>query len=126
MKDFKKYYIIPAEPEVLYRALTNPATIQLWTGDKAEMSTEPGSEFSLWNESIAGRNIEFEEGKKIVQEWYFGDQEETSIVTIKLHLHKKGTSVELQHTNIPDDEYNGIVDGWNEMYFGSLLEFYDE
>ena len=124
MKDFKKYYIIPAEPDDLYVALTNPATIQLWTGEKAEMSTEPGSEFSLWEDSISGRNIEFEEGKKIVQQWYFGDQEEPSIVTIKLHLHKQGTSVELRHTNIPDDEYNAIVEGWDESYFGSLIEFY--
>lgn len=124
MKDFKKYYIIPVEPEDLYVALTNPATIQLWTGEKAEMSTEPGSEFSLWEDSISGRNIEFEEGKKIVQQWYFGDQEESSIVTIKLHLHKQGTSVELRHTNIPDEEYNAIVEGWDESYFGSLTEFY--
>ena len=124
MKDFKKYYIIPAEPEDLYVALTNPATIQLWTGERAEMSTEPGSEFSLWEDSISGRNIEFEEGKKIVQQWYFGDQEEPSIVTIKLHVHKQGTSVELRHTNIPDDEYNAIVEGWDESYFGSLTEFY--
>ena len=124
MKDFKKYYIIPAEPEDLYVALTNPATIQLWTGERAEMSTEPGSEFSLWEDSISGRNIEFEEGKKIVQQWYFGDQEEPSIVTIKLHVHKQGTSVELRHTNIPDDEYNAILEGWDESYFGSLTEFY--
>lgn len=126
MKDFKKYYIIPAEPAEVYLALTIPATIQLWTGEKAEMSTEPGSEFSLWNESIAGRNIEFEEGKKIVQAWYFGDQEEESIVTIKLHPHKSGTSVELRHTNIPDSEYDDMVEGWNETYFGSLIEFYEE
>lgn len=124
MKDFKKYYIIPAEPEDLYVALTNPATIQLWTGERAEMNTEPGSEFSLWEDSIAGRNIEFEEGKKIVQQWYFGDQEEPSIVTIKLHVHKQGTSVELRHTNIPGEEYNAIVEGWDESYFGSLTEFY--
>lgn len=125
MKDFKKYYIIPAEPEEVYLALTNPATIQLWTGEKAEMSTEPTLEFSLWNGSISGRNIEFEPGKKIVQEWYFGDQEQESIVTIKLHPHKKGTSVELQHTNIPDSEYDDISEGWNESYFGSLIEFYE-
>lgn len=126
MKDFKKYYIVHAEPAEVYLALTNPATIQLWTGGKAEMSTEPDSEFSLWNESIVGRNLEFEDGKKIVQEWYFGDQEEESIVTIKLHPHKKGTSIELKHTNIPDSEYNDIIKGWNETYFRSLIEFYEE
>ena len=125
MKDYKKYYILPAEPEVVYAALTNPATIQLWTGEHAEMSTEPGSEFSLWEDSIAGRNLEFEEGKKIVQQWYFGDQEEPSIVTIKLHPHKQGTSVELRHTNIPDEEFEAITEGWDESYFGSLAEFYE-
>ena len=117
---------MPAQPEEVYLALTNPATIQLWTGGKAEMSTEPGSEFSLWDESIAGKNIAFEEGRKIVQEWYFGDQEEASIVTIKLHPHKQGSSVELKHTNIPDSEFENIVEGWNESYFGSLIEFYEE
>jgi len=124
MKDFKKYYIISAKPEEIYLALTKPATIQLWTGEPAEMSTEPGSEFALWDGSIVGRNIAFEESKLIKQEWYFGDQEPPSIVTIKLHPHKQGCSVELLHTNIPDDEYNNFVSGWDESYFGMLEEFY--
>jgi activator of HSP90 ATPase len=124
MKDFKKYYIIPALPEDVYLALTNPLTIQLWTGEEAIMSIEPNSEFSLWEGSISGKNLEFEQSKKIVQEWYFGEQEEKSIVTIKLHSHDAGTSVELRHTNIPDGDYNDIVEGWNESYFGALQDFY--
>ena len=127
MKDYKKYYQIPAPPEELYIALTNPATIQLWTGEPAVMSTEAGTEFSLWDDSIVGKNLEFEEGKKIVQHWYFGEEEETpSIVTIKLHPHPGGTSVELRHTNIPEEVYDDIVEGWNDAYFASLLEFYSE
>ena len=125
MKDYKKYYTISAPPEEVYLALTNPATIQLWTGEKAKMSTTPGSEFSLWEESIEGKNLEFMEGRKIVQQWYFGDQEEDSIVTIILHPLKQGTSVELRHTNIPDESYDEIVEGWNEAYFGALAEFYE-
>lgn len=126
MKDFKQYYILQAEPEYVYKALTNPLTLQLWTGDKAEMSTEPGSEFSLWDGSIVGKNIEFEEDRKLVQQWYFGEQGEASIVTIKLHPHNKGTSVELRHTNIPDEAYDDIVDGWNTTYFAALQDFYEE
>ena len=125
MKDYKKYYLISADPEEVYIALTNPATLQLWTGERAEMSTEPGSEFSLWEDSIVGKNLEFVHGKKIVQQWYFGDQEKESIVTIILHPHKQGTSVELRHTNIPDEAYNDIRRGWDENYFGSLAEFYE-
>jgi activator of HSP90 ATPase len=126
MKDLKKYYKISAPAEDIYLALTNPLTIQLWSGEEAEMSTEPGSEFSLWEGSILGKNLEFETNKKIVQEWYFGDQPEKSIVTIKLHPAEDSTSVELKHTNIPDEDYEDIVDGWNNMYFGALIDFYDE
>jgi len=124
VKDFKKYYQLPATPEEIYMALTNPVTIQLWTGEPAEMSTEPGSEFSMWEGSIVGKNIEFEQNKKIVQQWYFDGQDEPSIVTIKLHDDKKGTSVELRHTNIPDEAYQDISEGWNEAYFSSLEDFF--
>lgn len=125
MKDFKKYYLISAPPEEVYAALTNAATIQLWTGEVAQMTTEPGSEFSLFDDSIVGKNLEFVDGKKIVQQWYFGDEQEASIVTIILHPHKQGTSVELRHTNIPDEEFENITDGWNENYFGALAWFYN-
>ncbi|MBK7888923.1 MAG: SRPBCC domain-containing protein [Bacteroidetes bacterium] len=125
-KNYKEYFIIPTAPSDVYAAITNPLTIQLWTGEEAIMSTIPGSEFSMWEGSITGRNLEFEENKKIVQEWYFGDQEPASVVTIKLHPHKQGTSVELMHTNIPVDTYDDIVEGWRESYFGEIANFFEE
>lgn len=125
MKDFKKYYNIPATPDEIYMALTNPVTMELWTGEVAEMSTEPGSEFSMWDGSITGKNLEFEPGKKIVQQWYFEGESDNSVVTIKLHPDKKGSSVELRHTNIPDADYDDMVDGWNNSYFGALQEFFE-
>jgi len=124
LKDFKKYYVLPATPEEIYTALTNPLTLELWTGEPAEMSIEPGSEFSLWGGSIVGKNIEFEENKKLVQQWYFDGQEAESIVTIKLHPDKNGTSAELRHTNIPNSDYEDMTEGWNDAYFGSLFEFF--
>ncbi len=126
MKEYKKYYRLPATPEEVYIALTNPLTIELWTGEPAEMSAAPGSEFSMWEGSIVGKNLEFEENKKIVQQWYFDGQDEESIVTIKLHTDKNGTSVELSHTNIPDADYHDFVQGWDESYFAVLEEFFSD
>lgn len=126
MKDYKNYYLISADPEEVYKALTNPDEIRYWTGEEASMSTEPGSEFELFEGSIAGRNLEFEAGKKIVQQWYFGEQQDPSLVTIKLHPHKKGTSAELRHTNIPDEAFADITQGWDEAYFGSLIAYFEE
>ncbi len=124
MKDYKKYYILDAPPEEVYLALTNPTTIQLWTNEEAVMSTEPETEFSIMGGSIEGKNLEFVENKKIVQQWYFGEQDAPSVVTIKLHAHAEGTSVELRHSNIPDEAYEDIVEGWDSAYFGSLQEFF--
>ncbi|SFC04045.1 Uncharacterized conserved protein YndB, AHSA1/START domain [Parapedobacter composti] len=126
MRDYKAYFIIPAEPEMVYLALTTAETIRLWTGDEVVMVAEPETEFSLWDGAITGKNLSFEPGKKIEQQWYFGDQETPSIVTIKLHAHKRGTSMEVRQTNIPDEAYDEIVDGWQTVYAASLIEFYTE
>ena len=126
MKDFKKYFIVSAPPEDIYRALTTEITIRLWTGDEVEIDPREGGEFSMWDGAIQGRFINLEPYSKIVQQWYFGEQEEPSIVTIKLHEHKKGTSFEINHSNIPDEDYDDIIGGWQETYMASLIDFYQE
>ncbi len=126
MKNFKSYFIISASPEELYRALTTEITIRLWTGDEVEIDPQEGGEFSLWDGSIQGKFITLEPYKKIVQQWYFGDQEAESIVTLKLHEHKKGTSFEVNHTNIPEEDYDAIVSGWQDTYAASLIDFYGD
>lgn len=126
MQTFKKYFKLAAAPEDVYNALTNRAMIEIWTGEDAVMEEKPGTEFSLWDESITGINLEFIKDSKIVQEWFFGEQEEKSIVTIKLHRDKKGTIMEVVHTNIPDDAYDNIVEGWQEDYFEALNQLFEE
>lgn len=124
MKDYKAYFLLNAAPEEVYAALTYAPTIELWTGEEAIMEPVPDTQFSLWGGNISGLNLAFEPGKKIMQQWDFGDEEEPSEVTLLIHDHKKGTSVELRHTGIPDEAYEDIVVGWNEVYFKSLEEFY--
>ncbi|MBI1305200.1 MAG: ATPase [Bacteroidetes bacterium] len=126
MKNYKKYFIIQSPPEEVYNAVVNQKSLELWTGEYAEMSEEPGSEFSLWDGSICGKNLEFEKNKKVVQEWYFGDQEEKSIVTLKFHEHKKGTSLEVVQTNIPDEDYDDFAEGWEDSYIDGLKEFLED
>ena len=124
--DYKNYYILPAPPEEVFKALTFEPTIRLWTGSEVTMPTAIGEEFSMWDGQICGRILGLEEGKQIVQEWFFGELDEPSVVTIKLHPHKKGTSLELKHTNIPAEDYDNIVEGWNDIYFEALYDFYEE
>lgn len=126
MKTFKKYYQIPAPPEEVYLALTKAQSIQLWTGAEVEFKEETGTEFSFWDGDIVGKNLEFEYGRKIVQQWYFGEDNAPSIVTIKLHEDKKGTSLEFVQTNIPEEDYQEFTSGLDEHYLGGLLDFFEE
>lgn len=125
MQTFKKHFIIKASPQDVYAALTNPEIIALWTGEDAVMSTTPDSEFEWWDGDICGKNVEFEQDKKIVQEWYFGETE-TSLVTIKTHPDKKGTDLEITQINIPDDAFENIVEGWEDAIVESLRDLLEE
>lgn len=125
MKDFKKYFILTAPPEEVYWALTKALSIQLWTGEKAIMEEVEGSDFSIFDGNIVGKNLAFEYGKKIVQQWYFDGQEQDSIVTIKLHEHKRGTSMEVLHTNIPDESFEEFETGWNDYYGAALIDYFE-
>ena len=124
--DYKKYFYIPAPPDEVYLAMTNPLSIQLWTGAEVEFEEKAGTEFSLWDDTISGKNLAFEPGKKIQQEWYFGERNEKSIVTIKLHPEKSGTSVEFLQTNIPDADFKEFTAGLEENFFGGLVDFFEE
>ena len=69
MKEIKRIFHIKANPEEIFTALTNPLSIELWTGYAAVMVPEPDTEFSIWEGDIHGKNLEFVENKKIIHYW---------------------------------------------------------
>jgi len=125
MKDLKLYYPLNAAPADVYNALVNQVMVEIWTGEPAIMSEEPGSEFSLWDGSITGKNLEFEANRMLKQEWYFEGEKEPSVVTILLHPNGSTTQVEVRQTNIPDEAYENISDGWKEDYLGGLSQLFE-
>ncbi len=124
MKTIRQHYFVNATPEEVFAAITNPFTIELWSGYPAVMEAKENTEFSIFDGDIAGRNISITENKQLVQEWYFGDSPEQSIVTIDLSPNANGTRVNLLHTNVPDEEVEEFTTGWNEYYWGAIKEFF--
>ena len=125
--DFQYTLEIAADPEEVFSALTVPFQIELWSGYPADMKAEVGYEFSLWEGDITGVNLEVKANRLLVQEWFFGEQEEKSIARIELKKKGAYTQVELLHTNIPADAYDEITEGWQEYYLGAvkgMLEMY--
>ena len=126
--NFKYTIDITADPEEVFTALTNPFQIELWSGYPAEMKAEEGFVFSLWEGDICGVNLEVKPNHLLVQEWFFGETEHPSVVRIELRKEGSGnTQVGLEHSNIPEEVYDEIVEGWKKYYLGSLkdmLEMY--
>jgi activator of HSP90 ATPase len=126
MKDYKLYVKIKATAEDIYACLTNPFTIELWSGYPAKMKNEVGTEFELWDGDISGKILELEPFTKVVHQWYFGEQDEESIVTYKLHEEKSHVSVELRHTNIPDEVFEEFKEGWESHFLGAIKAFLED
>jgi activator of HSP90 ATPase len=124
MKTIRQTHHITATPIEIYIALTNPFTIELWTGYPAVMSMETGSEFSIFEGDIIGKNIEFKENKMIKQQWYFEGEREPSFVTLSFKPEGNETIVEVIHENVPELVYEEMVEGWKKNYFGSLKRFF--
>ena len=124
MKTIKQSHFINATPEEVYTSLTNPLTIELWSGYPAEMQLVEGSEFTIYEGDISGKNIFLIPNQQLVQEWYFGENTEKSIVTINLKPSGGGTHVELEHTNVPDEDFENMEEGWRSYYWGAIKKYF--
>jgi len=124
MKTIRLNYLINASVNEVFLAITNPLTIELWSGYPAQMEAIEGFEFSIFDGDIAGKNIKVVPDEQLVQEWYFGDNEEASVVTINLKAEKNKTRVELEHINIPEEVYEEFKEGWKEYYWGAIIKYF--
>ena len=124
MNTIRQKHHLAASPEEVYLALTNPFTIELWSGYPATMDTIPGSEFSLFEGDIVGKNLEFKENEFLKQQWYFEGEKEESVVSIRLTSEKTNTVVELIHTHVPNEVVEEMREGWKKSYFGALKKFF--
>ena len=123
MKDLKKTVHIKVPREEVYNAITNPLTIELWSGYQAIMENTLDSEFSMFDGDITGRIKTLEPHSLLEQVWNFGDQENDSLVRIELFEEKGKTRIELNHSNIPDEAFENIEIGWKEYYLGALKTY---
>ena len=124
MKTIKQHHFIKATPEEVYTALTNPLTIELWSGYPAEMQPVEGEEFTMFDGDITGRIISVIPNQQLIQEWYFGERQEESLVTIELKAVEGGTRIELSHINVPDEDFKDLEEGWRSFYWGALKKYF--
>lgn len=123
MKIIDQTYEIKAIISDVWDALTDPKIIDGWGGGPAEMKPEIGFEFKLWGGDIHGKNVEVIPNKLLVQEWINVDWDKPSIAKFELSEKDAVTTIHLIHSDVPEEEFDDIADGWKSYYLGEIKSY---
>ena len=112
---------LDAPPAEVYSMYLDPGAHGAITGSPAEIAASEGAKFYAFGRALSGEILHLVPGKRIVQTWrsnVFRKADLDSIVVLTfLPKGRKRTLVDLQHINVPVQDYAGISRGWEEYYF---------
>jgi activator of HSP90 ATPase len=121
-KNIKQVVNIKASPHDIYEALMDSKKHSKFTGDKAVISKKVGGKFSSFDGYAEGTNLELVPDEKIVQTWRASDWPEGhySKVTYSLKENDGGTRLTFTQTDVPEDQYEDVGQGWRDYYWTPL------
>jgi len=118
---------IPAEPIEVYKAFIDSKKHTEFTGSKATSDPKVGGEFTAWDGYIFGKNLELDEGKRIVQEWITTEWPKDyppSRLELTFKKTTGGTEIVMIHSGVPADQAADIRQGWIDFYWQPLKEYF--
>jgi activator of HSP90 ATPase len=125
----KQKVIIPASPEEVYEAFTDPKKHSEFTGSKATGKAKIDGKFTAWDGYIFGKFLQYEPGKYLIQEWQTTDWPEgypPSKFELTFKKVPEGTEVTMTHSNIPTIQKEELVEGWEEFYWQPLKKYFQK
>ena len=122
---FKQQVTFNATAEELYEQIMDAKKHAKLTRHKTTMSRKVDGEFSLFDGSAYGKNVELIPGKKIVQTWRMRQdnwpEEVMSEITFDFHDAGKGkTKLLFTQSNIPANVADEFKQGWKDYYWEPL------
>jgi activator of HSP90 ATPase len=117
----------PVKAEKIYKSWLTTQGHSTMTGSPARVNGVTGGDFTAWDGYIWGIFTELEENKKIVQAWRTGEfpeEADSSNVEILLEEYNGKTKLTLIHTNIPEGQADGYIQGWDDFYFKPMREYF--
>jgi activator of HSP90 ATPase len=121
--------VIRALPEEVYDAFMDAKKHSAFTGAKATSDAKVGGEFSAWDGYIAGKNLELQKGKRIVQEWVTTEWPtgySPSRLEFTFRKVKGGTEIKMVHSNVPEEQAEEYRQGWTDNYWEPLKNYFQK
>jgi uncharacterized protein YndB with AHSA1/START domain len=109
---------IEADAAVVYEYFTTPAKMVRWMGEFAHLEPAPGGacEVDVRGAPVRGRYLELDPPHRLVIAWGYAGSEAlppgASTVEVRLTAEAGGTTVELEHRDLPPEEASGHDEGW--------------
>jgi activator of HSP90 ATPase len=125
-KTLHQTVLLAATPHDVYEALMDSKQHSAFTGDVAKISRRIDGPFSAFNGYATGMNLELVQDKKIVQKWRASDWPIThySVVTFEFTPVEKGTEIKFTQTDIPEEAFDEIKQGWIDWYWARLKQYF--
>lgn len=124
----KQTVFMPATPDEVYEAYTNPKIHSEFTGAKATGEPEVGEDFTAWDGYIDGQYVELEPGKRIVQLWSTSEwpkDADPSTLELTFDEEKGGTKITLVQTDVPSEQSSDYDSGWHESYWEPMTAYFE-
>ena len=127
-KIIKQSVTIKAKPHDVYEALIDSKKHTQFTGSKAMISRKAGGKFSTFDGYAEGENLELVPDKKIVQSWRAEDWPEGhySKATFVLKEVAGGTQLIFTQSDVPEEFYDDISQGWKDYYWAPMKEMLEK
>ena len=126
-ESIKISHVFPVSAKRLYDAWLNSREHSEFTGSRAEIKPQVGSEFSAWDGYITGSNLALQPYGRIVQSWRTTDFPRgagNSKLEILFEKVNNGTKLIIIHTNIPDGQGKDYEKGWIKHYFKPMKKYF--
>jgi len=113
-----------ATPHDVYETLMDSKKHAELVGSNARITKKAGTKFSIYDGEIEGENLELVPDNKIVQKWRYNDWPEGHYSTATFLLEKtgEGTKLTFTQTDVPEDKYEDVVQGWKDYYWQPMKE----
>jgi uncharacterized protein (TIGR03086 family) len=119
--NIEKTAVLPVSADEAFALITQPDRLRRWLAVSARVDLRAGGEFrwTLTPMAVgAGTVLEVDPGRRIVLGFAFVTAPElrTDTLTITIEPADGGTLVRLLHEGLPDDQADGVLDGWTHYF----------
>ena len=118
--------VFKASAKRVYEALTDSKKFSAVSGGApAEISRDPGGEFSCFGGHIVGRNLELVPNRRLVQAWRAKDWSEGTYSVVRFEFEEAAgeTKLTFDHSGFPAEAKPHLEGGWHKMYWEPLRQY---